>query len=64
MLEEAGLPMEGELRQTAGTRGPPPFQWQTLRTFVPVSANDKSEAAVSVATALALEPRDLVTYTI
>ena len=61
-LQGAGFAMGSGLRQTAAAYGLPPFQLKTIRTFVPVSANDESEATAAVATALALEPGDLVAY--
>lgn len=61
VLKVAGIAVV-DLRRSAAGWGEPPFEWNTLRTFVPVSAADESEARDEVARALGLEPNDLVAY--
>ena len=51
-----------DLRRTAGGWGEPPIEWETLRTFVRVSARDDSEAKGDVARALGLDADDLLAY--
>jgi hypothetical protein len=60
-LKAAGIVVY-DLRMTAGAWGEPPVQWETLRTFVRVSAADDSEARGDVAGALGIEASDLVAY--
>ncbi len=63
-LESAEFALGRGLRRTGACVGTPPFKWETQRTYVPVSANDKSEATAAVATALALKPGDLVAHSV
>jgi hypothetical protein len=60
-LTAAGI-VAYDLRKMAGAWGEPPLQWETLRTFVRVSASDDSAAKEEVARALGLEAHDLVAY--
>jgi hypothetical protein len=60
-LKAAGI-FTHELRMTAGGWGEPPIQWETLRTFVRVSAADDSEAKAEVADPLGLDAADLLAY--
>jgi hypothetical protein len=58
-LKAAGIVVY-DLRRTAGGWGEPPIRWETLRTFVRVSASDDSEAKGEVAGALGLDAADLL----
>ena len=49
-----------DLRRTAGGWGDPPVEWETLRTFVSVSAADELEANAEVAGVLGLDADDLL----
>jgi hypothetical protein len=60
-LKAAGIVVY-DLRRTAGAWGEPPFEWETLRTFVSVSAADDSEAKSVVAQPLGLDDTDLIAY--
>jgi hypothetical protein len=51
-----------DLRRTAGGWGDPPIEWETLRTFVRVSARDDLAAKREVAGALGLDADDLLAY--
>jgi hypothetical protein len=61
VLREAGIAVY-DLRRTAGGWGDPPIEWETLRTFVPVSAPADSEAKAEIAGVLGLDADDLVAY--
>jgi hypothetical protein len=60
-LKSAGI-VAYDLRRTAGGWGEPPIEWETLRTFVRVSAREDSEARGEVAEALGLDAADLLAY--
>jgi hypothetical protein len=60
-LKSAGI-VAYDLRRTAGGWGEPPIEWETLRTFVRVSAGEDSEARGVVAEALGLDAADLLAY--
>jgi hypothetical protein len=60
-LKSAGI-VAYDLRRTAGGWGEPPIEWETLRTFVRVSAAEDSEAKSEVARALGLDADDLLAY--
>jgi hypothetical protein len=60
-LKAAGIVVY-DLRRTAGGWGEPPIEWETLRTFVRVSAPDDSGAKGEVAQALGLDAGDLLAY--
>jgi hypothetical protein len=62
-LKSAGIATY-DLRRTAGGWGDPPIEWETLRTFVPVSAAGDSEAKAEVAGALGLDADDLLVYSV
>jgi hypothetical protein len=59
---DLGLNLDRGLRQTIGGYGNPPTNWETLRTFVSVEADDADAAAASVAGVLGLKPGDVVAY--
>jgi hypothetical protein len=59
-LTSAGIAVD-DLRRTLSGRGIP-IQWETMRTFVRVSAVDEPEARGKVARTLGLESGDLLTY--
>lgn len=60
-LKLAGI-VAYDLRRTAAAWGEPPVEWETLRTFVRVAADDDSEAKAEVAQALGLDADDLLAY--
>lgn len=60
-LKRSGIAVY-DLRRTASGWGDPPIEWETLRTFVSVSAADDSEAKAVVAGVLGLDADDLLAY--
>jgi hypothetical protein len=60
-LKSAGI-VAYDLRMTAGGWGEPPIEWETLRTFVRVSAGEDSEARGEVAEALGVDAADLLAH--
>ncbi|HEY3070510.1 MAG TPA: hypothetical protein VGJ34_09350 [Gaiellaceae bacterium] len=60
-LKAAGI-VAYDLRKMAVGWGEPPIEWETLRTFVRVSASEDSEAKEEVARALGIDAHDLVAY--
>lgn len=51
-----------DLRRLASGWGEPPIEWETMRTFVRVSADDDSAAKAEIERVLGLDAADLVAY--
>jgi hypothetical protein len=60
-LRAAGIAVY-DLRRTTGGWGDPPNEWETLRTFVSVSAAVDSDAKAEIAGVLGLDADDLLAY--